>query len=332
MKKRVRRELTQIEKDKILADYKNGVKIVDIAKEINRDWNTVKGVLKRSDLYKITQERISEDIKNQALQLYLIQNKSARQICKKLKISKFTVLQILHKNNVDIDYKRNIKLYDFNENYFERIDSEDKAYFLGFLYADGYNNQKEGRVTLSLADQDLNVLEKFNECLNSNKPIYNKQRTNGKGMNIVELSFNSRKFSDDLAKLGCVQAKTFKLKFPTSDQVPEHLHRHFIRGYFDGDGYISKKQNRFEIVGTLEFCEELIEIFYQNLKINPSKIRIRHPERNHNIRILIYYGLNNIYTTYPFLYNDANIYLERKKDKFSKLYNNIKETKERKTK
>lgn len=324
MQKQVRREITNFEKDKVILDYNNGVNIADIAKDLNREWNTIKGILKREDLYKITVPRISEEVKHKILKLYTQNKLSARQICKELKISKFSVIETLRDFDVEIETGRNQRKYNFNEDYFEIIDSEDKAYFLGFLYADGYNDQKEGKVTLNLAAQDLEIIESFNNFLDSDKIIYSRTGACKNCQDSKILSLNSRKFSDDLAKLGCVQAKTFEIKFPDTSIVPEHLQKHFIRGYFDGDGYVSKKESRVEIVGTLKFCEELVEVFYRNLKINPSKIRDRHPERNNNIRILIYYGLNKIYALYPYLYDEATIYLDRKKDKFFKLYNNIK--------
>lgn len=34
-------------------------------------------------------------------------------------------------------------MHQFNHNYFKTIDTEEKAYILGFLYADGYNSDKQ---------------------------------------------------------------------------------------------------------------------------------------------------------------------------------------------
>lgn len=67
------------------------------------------------------------------------------------------------------------KKYTFNKNYFEKIDSEDKAYFLGLLYADGCNStsatQNHASIVLNLQEGDKEILEKFMKYINSNKPL-----------------------------------------------------------------------------------------------------------------------------------------------------------------
>ena len=50
-----------------------------------------------------------------------------------------------------------------NKNFFNKIDTEEKAYFLGFLYADGYNNTDRNSVALSLKEDDKEILEKYSE-------------------------------------------------------------------------------------------------------------------------------------------------------------------------
>lgn len=67
-----------------------------------------------------------------------------------------------------------MKKYQVNENYFEKIDSEEKAYWLGFLYADGnvrMHKNKSGILKLKLKQSDKKHIEKFSKCLNSNYPI-----------------------------------------------------------------------------------------------------------------------------------------------------------------
>ena len=65
--------------------------------------------------------------------------------------------------------------YTFNKDYFERIDSKDKAYFLGFLYADGCNSisttQHHCTIILNLQEKDKDILDIFNKYINSNKPL-----------------------------------------------------------------------------------------------------------------------------------------------------------------
>ncbi len=91
-----------------------------------------------------------------------------------------------------------------------------------------YNSEKEKCITLVVHHKDINVLEYIKKCLKTDRPV-SIIRNDYRG-----LYLSSKLISENLSNLGCVQAKTFKLKFP--DFLSEELMSHFIRGYFDGDG------------------------------------------------------------------------------------------------
>lgn len=134
------------------------------------------------------------------------------------------------------------KSKNYNENYFDIIDTSQKAYFLGLMYADGYishSTRKNGSVyyimSISLQVQDKSVLEKLrNEMNRPNELILVK--TNGKRNPQYRFTVSGEKIHHDLEKHGCIERKSLNLQFPTT--VPEELMSHFIRGYFDGDGCI----------------------------------------------------------------------------------------------
>lgn len=200
-----------------------------------------------------------------------------------------------------------------NENYFEVIDTEDKAYFLGFLYADGYNNEKTNSVSLRINIKDLAILETFKTYLKTDKKIGNYPRNRA-----VDLTISCFKLSKDLTTLGCVKAKTGKLKFPTEEQVPTHLLNHFIRGLFDGDGciYISPKIStncRFAIAGLRTFLFDVQTRLMENCSLNRIEISIKKENNLHGS--LAYCGRKQIRKIREFLYKDATIYLQRKYDK-----------------
>ena len=148
------------------------------------------------------------------------------------------------------------KKFKCNENFFEVIDTEEKAYWLGFLYADGCVQQKGNYYTtkIDLATIDRNHIEKFKKSLDSNHNI-NDYKDHSK------IVIGSKKMFNDLNNKGCVPKKTLILEFPTIEQVPEHLVHHFIRGYFDGDGTINimkqfkTPQARFQLLGTYDFLK-----------------------------------------------------------------------------
>jgi len=204
--------------------------------------------------------------------------------------------------------------YTLDETFFDKIDTEGKAYMLGFLYADGYNNEKRRTIQICLQERDKEILEKFKFLLKSNSPIHISEQKNKK---YVSLAITSGKISDNLVKYGCMQAKTFKIKFPTF--LEEDLLRHFIRGYVDGDGYIGYygECNRFElsITSTKEFCEELANILVDKFGVHHA-IRTRHPENNNNIRTLRITRKKDVINCINLFYKDATVYLERKYNKY----------------
>ena len=126
------------------------------------------------------------------------------------------------------------RTYSVNEDYFNKIDSEDKAYFLGLLYADGYNYTagKNKHFSLSLVDTDVLIL--FKKAINSKHSIYKIKLQNERYTQQYRLQINSKKLCERLTQLGCIQNKGKVLTFPSNDNLPQELIPHFIRGYFDG--------------------------------------------------------------------------------------------------
>lgn len=207
-----------------------------------------------------------------------------------------------------------------DENYFEKIDTEGKAYFLGFLLADGCvsegkKNEKQNwqsSVSLQIQNRDSKILEIFkNETESNKKIVFLTTRNNCK------ISLNSDKLCQDLINLGVTPRKTFTAKFPTFDQVPETLIHHFMRGLFDGDGCIYGIKNlRFDICGTFEICGGVTKILH---KIISEKDKDKIPRQQDKIFRIIYKRFESIQNIYKFLYHDATIFLSRKKEKFETL-------------
>jgi len=199
-----------------------------------------------------------------------------------------------------------MRKYLLNEDFFEIIDSEEKAYFLGFLFADATINEKHHYVDLTLHNKDIEILNKFNKLIFINeRPLYSVKKI------YRRLQINSMKIVNDLVKLGCIQNKTFKLKFPNIDNK---YVRDFIRGYFDGDGcvYITNKTLNFSIVGTIELLEIIQKYLIENCQLNKTKFDERFPLRKTNIRSLLYGGNIVINRIFHYLYDNSTIFLERK--------------------
>ena len=198
--------------------------------------------------------------------------------------------------------------YSINENFFDVIDTEEKAYFLGFLYADGCNATNRNAVILSLKEDDRDILEKLNSLLQPKKPL---GRTKY-GQNTLMIS--NKHISQRLIELGCHRAKTYSLVFPSEKQVPKYLVRHFVRGYFDGDGWVGK--NSICIVGTIDFCNSLSSLLKNKFDIN-CYIRARHPERKNNIRMLEI-NSRQARVFLKWIYSNSTIHMQRKYDRYIK--------------
>ena len=210
--------------------------------------------------------------------------------------------------------------YELNENFFDVIDTEEKAYWLGFLYADGYNNEKRHEIKLRLAIQDEKFLLKFRDIIypNKDRPLYY-----FKNNSACEVYIISKHMSEQLAKHGCVQAKTFKLSFPK--WIDDKLMHHFIRGLFDGDGSICLSQLKsgehktmFSIIGYRPFIKEANKIIANSCGLNENQL-IDYKGKDERIATLAFTGCRQCIKIREFLYKDATVFMERKHDKFIKL-------------
>jgi transposase len=245
---------------------------------------------------------------------------SVENIAKEYGISISTIYELLRKNNIQLPTK-NIQTYTIDEHYFDKIDNEHKAYWLGFLYADGYNHESRHMVVLSLWDKDKDILCQFNRDIKSNRPLLsiNMKKYNLNSSNGIRLVITNKHISHQLKILGCHQNKSFTLIFPTKEQVPDYLIKHFIRGLWDGDGHIADidKSKKFtaEFTGTLNLCEHISDILH-SMNINCS-IRAR-KGKTHNIRALKILSPYKSVEFLDYLYSNSTVYLDRKYQNYIK--------------
>jgi hypothetical protein len=204
--------------------------------------------------------------------------------------------------------------YTLNENYFENIDTPDKAYILGFLLGDGCICKNGFQLSISLHKKDVEILNYIKEQLNADAPIKKE-----KNVNKVYLRVFSYKLINDLAKWNMLPLKTYTLELP---DIQENLQSHFIRGLFDADGCISvRPSNRtgygkfcyeLNMRGTKEELEKVNEIV--DAQVDIGKKVVYHdgwwPIWRLNGRI-------QISKVAKWLYQDAPFYLSRKYNKFT---------------
>ena len=186
--------------------------------------------------------------------------------------------------------------------YFEKIDSFDKAYFLGLILADGNIMSKEWRMQISLSEQDDYILKKFNEYANFKTTLYKSHCESPKPR--MALSVHSKKLVSDLMKHGVKDRKSINGTFIPSS-IPDHLVHHFIRGYFDGDG-IAKSNGYIGFCGDATLLRQIKGFFMYRLKVNDNAITFNQgnnisyiqwakKEDRENIARLIYENKQDLY-------------------------------------
>lgn len=199
-----------------------------------------------------------------------------------------------------------------NENVFEIIDTEEKAYWLGFMYADGCVNRTSNRIELSLKEEDYNHIVKFKTFLESEHTIGKKSKTiKDKTYISYRLGITNEKLKNDLIKHGCVPNKTKVLKFP---KLNKKFIKHFIRGYLDGDGCITHHATSkisLEILGTEDFLRAILD--YYKFPNDKYIYTFKHSD----IKRLILSG-DKAFKVIDNLYKDSNIYLDRKFNLYNK--------------
>lgn len=126
-------------------------------------------------------EKISNKLEQKIIEAYIKGNGYTR-VAKICNTNSSTVMRVLKRNNIQIrNNHEKSKLYFCNENYFEEINTPNKAYWLGFIYADGYvsinNNQYVFGIALS--EKDCILLKKLNFELNSSYPIHTYKQASG---------------------------------------------------------------------------------------------------------------------------------------------------------
>lgn len=300
-----------------------------------------------SKKYKISQEEIIKELKNNgylyaktktktsliidlkdASDEYLSNDQiQAQEICEKYGLCHCTFSKYM-KEYLNKPIKARVKS-KFNDNYFDSIDTEIKAYLLGFIYADGYisstpiDDTKEKNIytiEVSIQSRDIEILELMKSEFKTPRPIlkckgnHNNER--------VRLIVNSMHMWNVLNDYGCTPRKSFTEKFPNENIFKDKsLIRHFIRGYFDGDGCITysdktHKYPAFHMMGTYNFLLKVQEYFPEESR----NLTIRHNHNNSEEEIrFIRTSHEKARKILKYLYDNSTVYLSRKYKRFRAL-------------
>ena len=199
--------------------------------------------------------------------------------------------------------------YTCDHGFFSSINSEEKAYWLGFIAADGYIHENWLGVSLSAVDRDHLVL--LARSLRSSHPLWDYTQ---KGYTYSRLMIYSTELTDDLKSLGITPRKTFTLQWPALSAA---MLRHFARGYVDGDGCFtidSRARNNanvyFSVTSNKPFLLGMQAYLMKHCALRQTALFQRHNDSP--IYSLRYAGRLQVRRIVDFLYYDATFYLPRK--------------------
>ena len=314
-----------MEKEKIIEMFLDGKTISEISKDLQCNYNSIYTIVKTIKQKRFTYKDFTEEDCRVIQDLYN-SNNSTTYIGKIYGVSHHSIAKVLEEMGISRDGKSRRK-YALDEKYFDNITSQNQAYILGFLYADGNNSPSKGTVSLSLQEEDVDILERIRNELKSSRPLefidYSNKHTFGYSYkNQYRLCLFSSHMCKTLEMLGMIQNKSLSLCFPK--QLSQNLWRHFIRGYFDGDGSICFRNRgngascTITITSTASFCQEILHIFRENLDGIGGNV---YDSSCHNgtTKVATLSGNRQVKTVLDWLYEDAELFLQRKWEQYKKL-------------
>lgn len=284
-----------------------------------------KGLKSHAHLPVVVNEKQISEIKERYLNGQTIQT-----ISKEMSIKEGTVNYWLRKFKIT---RPNGKSSECNHDYFKNIDTPNKAYFLGLLFADGGimsgKNQTKKTLSLELKWEDKYILEEFRKQLQASSEVKEtkkeqKWEVNGKIYNITKhnayFRITCKPLIDDLINWGCLLDKTISLK--EIPNIPEEFKRFFLLGFYDGDGIVSVGKSAYMgFCGTKSMMESISNFLSETLNF---KVKTPYYNKSNKIYYLQYGTQKEIDILFNYFYQNLEIpCLKRKLNKIKNyLYGN----------
>lgn len=257
---------------------------------------------------------ITEELKQEIINYYLSKPMGLKQVEKKYNLSHPTISKIL--KDVPKYTKAKLNNPNMKEHFFQEINCEENAYFLGLLIADGNvfkdNTGRQASISITLDLKDEYILQKFKEVLQADTSV----GYDGRGCG--QIAVRSNIMAEDLAKYGVIPRKSYHTYLP---EIPNQYMWHVLRGIFDGDGSILAKpspnndgHNRFlhciSFCGTHKLMEDISNYLYKNLAFKQKPTVYDYKDRQ--LSELKIQNIDDIYLFGIYIYKGATIFLDRK--------------------
>jgi hypothetical protein len=280
----------------------------NIAKKLSRSYNSVKrranllGIKKHNQYNKWTEKEIK-------LLKKLFPVATKKEIMCKIKRPWTAIRKMAVKNGI-----RRLNRYKMppgiDHSFFDKW-SDEMAYILGFIAADGNVSKNRFKLGIKLSTKDKEHLIAIRNLVAPKNKIYV-----SKNKSCVSLEICSKYMCNRLVTLGVTPRKSLTLKFP---EMPRKYIKHFIRGYFDGDGCISKTKTTSVwcsyFLGTKNMLENINKYINESTLIGNKNVRYVKQSNIYKIS----YSTHDSIKLGNWMYENSSIYLKRKRDKFKQL-------------
>lgn len=311
-------------KEEIEDLYKQNLSGKEICSILGERWTVVKyyasqyGINLSHIPYNTPPRIISEEDLNNAIEVYKTGEKSVTELASQYNVDRKLLSDKMKEKGVII---RLSGAKPLDENYFDKIDTAEKAYWLGFLYADGYVGENNS-IEFCLQITDSYAVENFKRAIKSGHKISNKEvflvycgRLIGRQAS--RITIKNTHMAEMLISKGCKNKKSLTLSFPGFDIIPHFLFSHFIRGYFDGDGsvFTGEKHKRRCYVNfscaSYQYCLDFINFIFEELSIEV------HLKQSRNIFSMNIFQKDDVRKFLRYIYRGSteNTRLKRKYEK-----------------
>lgn len=309
--------LTREQRESLAAEYISGKRCLDLEKKYGITRSAILGILYRRNITVRKDTIQMTDQTKSVIELYK-SGLSCDQISKKMGIKRANVQVAIHSRGLSGNRSFYRKFHTLNDSYFESIDTEKKAYFLGLLCADGSinsGNKKRNSIFISLKKQDSYLIEEFKKDIGSSVELKERVFKEKKWENQMYFSVSSKKMRDDLIAHGCTPQKSISLKFP---KIEDKCLWPFVRGYFDGDGCvsISNRKDCISVIRKVEICvSEDFGVYMRDL-LNSFGITSYVRKGKTKIHTISINRQDHIIKFRDFMYRESSIHMKRKRNKF----------------
>lgn len=322
-RKRFLKDLSDDEKQQIKQDYLNGLSAQQVGDKYGWSKQSILTALNNLGVDTSQHNTLSQEEEQFIVDNY--HNASGTQLSKIFNVSNSLIQSVWMKHG--LKGKRN-SCYVLDEQYFSRIDTPAKAYFLGFLASDGclWNDDYRFLVKLQLQKRDKHILELFSQEIKTNKPLI--KSPNG---NQFCIEVCSETMFKDLVKLGLTPRKTQVYQLKILEH--EELMPHFLRGFFDGDGCITFSQKKkvedllpsdFKVTITgATLATQTIFDYLKEQQLSPARYDVTANKYNFGCYTIEFTNNQSIYEFLTYIYKDAGKYCLKRKQDRAKLFMNI---------